>query len=78
VCVLLSVGHMSPVLAEAPDKPAVSLDDAVQLVRKKSGGRVLRAETKRRGERAVHEIRVLTEDGKVRTFVVDRRTGKVR
>lgn len=56
----------------------VSLDDAIALVREKSGGKVLRAETRQRERAVVHEIRVLTEDGHVRTYVVDGRTGKVK
>ncbi len=56
----------------------VTLDDAIALVRAKSGGKVLRAETKQRERGVVHEIRVLTEDGHVRTYIVDGRTGEVK
>ncbi len=55
----------------------VSLDQAVRMVRERSGGRVLRAETTRRGGRSVHRIRVLSEDGRVRTWVVDAETGRI-
>jgi len=77
-CLLLLAGGRVPAIAESHDKEAVSLDDAIALVREKSGGKVLRAETNLSGERRVHEIRILTDDGHVRTFVVDARTGRVR
>ena len=55
----------------------VSLDQAVRMVRERSGGRVLRAETRRQNGRAVHRIRVLSDDGRVRTYVVDAETGRI-
>lgn len=57
---------------------AFSLDDAIALVRNKSGGKVLRAETTHHDNEVLHEIRVLTEGGHVQTWVVDGNTGKVR
>ena len=46
----------------------VSLDQAVAQVRRKyPGGRIISAETKRSGNREVHHIKVLTQDGKVKT-----------
>lgn len=55
----------------------VSLDQAVRMVRERSGGRVLRAETRRQNGRSVHRIRVLSEDGRVSTYVVDAETGRI-
>lgn len=55
----------------------VSLDQAVRMVRERSGGRVLRAETRRQNGRAVHRIRVLSDDGRVRTYAVDAETGRI-
>lgn len=75
-CVLLIAG--APAVADSHDTQAVSLDDAIALVRQKSGGKVLRAETKRQNDHSAHEIRVLTDDGHVRTYVVDGRNGKIR
>lgn len=60
------------------DQDEYSLDAAIALVREKSGGKVLRADTKQSGERRVHEIRILTDDGHVRTYVVDAQTGRVK
>lgn len=45
-----------------------TLDEAVQAARQRTGGKVLRATTKSSNGRDVHEIRVLTSDGHVRTL----------
>ena len=55
----------------------ISLDEAVRRVREQSGGRVLRAETRRENGRTVHRIRVLSPDGRVRTWTVDAETGRI-
>jgi uncharacterized membrane protein YkoI len=55
----------------------VSLAEAMRIVREQTGGQVLRAETKREKGRAVHRIRVLTDDGRVRTWHVDAETGRI-
>ena len=47
-----------------------SLSEAVEQVRRQTGGRILSAETKVEGGREVHHIKVLTEDGKVKTHKV--------
>ena len=51
----------------------VSLDEAVRRVRKRADGKVIRAQT--RG--GVHHIKVLRDDGRVRTYRVDGRTGDI-
>lgn len=51
-----------------------SLNEAVEEVRRRYNGRILSAETKRSGNREVHHIKVLTEDGKVITVRVPGRT----
>jgi len=78
VCWCLSVGGQAPALAASHGQTPVSLDEAIALVREKSGGKVLRAESTQQGNKIVYEIRVLTEDGHVRTYRVDRQTGKVK
>ena len=50
-----------------------SLSEAVESVRRKTGGRIISAETKRNGNREVHHIKVLTKDGKVKTHKVQGR-----
>jgi len=50
-----------------------SLSEAVEQVRRQTNGRVLSAETKIKGDREVHHIKVLTDDGKVKTHKVQGR-----
>lgn len=53
-----------------------SLDSAVSNARKRTGGRVVSAETKNKDGREVHFIRILSDDGKVQRLRVDARTGR--
>lgn len=62
-----------PVLAQAN---GVSLDEAAAQVRRRTGGRVLSAETQMSNGVPIHHIRVLTSDQRVRTIRVDGRTGE--
>ena len=78
LCILLLAAGPLPVYAGSHGDSAISLDEAIALVRDESGGKVLRAETKGKNHHVVHEIRILTEDGHVRTYVVDGTTGKVK
>ena len=47
------------------------LDQAVQQVKQKTGGRILSAKTKNKDGRQVHKIKVLLPDGKVRIIRVN-------
>ena len=77
VCAALA---LAPVGASADDldaRPFVvaqndgkSLSQAVEQVRRQTGGRILSAETRVEGGREVHHIKVLTKDGKVKTHKV--------
>ena len=49
---------------------AMSLSQAVNQVRRDTGGKVLSARTEIRGNRQVHVVKVLTKDNKVRTVRV--------
>lgn len=73
---LLALSLIGP--ASWADQPAVSLNQAVEMVRQQSGGRVLAAETVRQGDRQVHRIRVLVREGQVRVYRVDAETGRIR
>lgn len=54
----------------------VSLAQATAMAQSRFRGRVVRAETVRVGDRLVHEIRILGEDGRtVRSFRIDAQTG---
>ena len=56
---------------QVAQRGGVSLNQAVAQVRRKyPGGRIISAETKRNGNREVHHIKVLTQDGKVKTETV--------
>ena len=48
----------------------VTLSQAVEQVRHQYNGRIVSAETQRNGDRETHVIKVLTEDGKVKTVRV--------
>ncbi|MEZ5563555.1 MAG: PepSY domain-containing protein [Gammaproteobacteria bacterium] len=70
--------------SRAPEKTApaaspetISKDEAVAMVRSRTGGRVVRAEAGAHKGRAVYRIRVLTGDGRVREYRVDALTGEM-
>jgi hypothetical protein len=81
VCSALTLGPMSvaaddlegPIIRLAQSNDGKTLSQAVEQVRRQTGGRILSAETKLQGNREVHLIKVLTEDGKVRTHKVQGR-----
>jgi len=50
-----------------------SLSEAIEQVRRQTGGQILSAQTKVSGNREIHHIKVLTKDGKVKTFKVQGR-----
>jgi uncharacterized protein YoaH (UPF0181 family) len=51
----------------------MSLSEAIAMVKRQYKGRIVGAETVVKGNREEHRIRVLTEDGKVRTVRVSGR-----
>lgn len=53
----------------------ISLAQATSMAQGRYQGRVVRAETVQMGDRVVHEIRILGDDGRVRTVRVDAQTG---
>ncbi len=52
----------------------MTLNQAVEQVKRQYGGRIVSAETRMEGNREMHHIKVLTEDGKVKTVKVPGRT----
>jgi len=66
-----------PGLRVAQADERISLAEATRMVQQRYGGQVLRAEAKRDNGRTVYRIRVLTEDGRVRTVHVDAATGRM-
>lgn len=53
----------------------VSLAQATAIAQSRFQGRVIRAETMQMGDRVVHEVRILGDDGRVRTVRIDAQTG---
>ena len=53
----------------------VSLAQATSMAQGRYQGRVVKAETVQMGDRLVHEIRILGDDGRVRTVRIDAQTG---
>ena len=51
----------------------MTLSEAVESVRRSTDGRIVSAETKTKGGREVHHIKVLTKDGKVKTHKISGR-----
>src|SRR5262245_9391368 len=56
----------------------VSLDEAVAIVRGRYEGKVIRAETQGSDDHPVHEIRILSPEGRVYTVRVDGLTGRIQ
>jgi uncharacterized membrane protein YkoI len=48
----------------------ISLDQAVQQAKQRTGGRVISAETRKQNGDRIHNIRILTNDGKVRRMQI--------
>ncbi len=59
-------------------RSSISLAQATAMAQRQHRGRVVGAETASRGGRLVHEIRILGEDGRVRTVRVDAETGEMQ
>jgi hypothetical protein len=67
----------APFLAQLPQRRQLTLAEAIQLAQNRYPGRVVRAQTIEQGNGAVHEIRIIGNDGRVHTVTVDARTGAV-
>jgi uncharacterized membrane protein YkoI len=66
VVVLLGLLLICPLYARG-----LSLDQAVQQAKERMGGRVISAETQERDGRRTHNIRILTDEGKLRRLRID-------
>jgi uncharacterized membrane protein YkoI len=65
------VQYQGEPLLQVAQSNGVSLSEAIEQIRRRTGGRVVSAETKVQGGREVHHIKVLTDDGKVKTYKVN-------
>lgn len=68
----------APTAWPAQRRSGISLQQAVQIALRQHEGRVVRAETISRNGRRVHEIRILGDDGRVRTVRIDAQSGDPR
>ena len=64
-------------MAESGKHAHLSLNDATELVQKRTGGRVLAAQEMREQRRTMYRIKVLTRQGEVRIVLVDAETGSM-
>lgn len=55
-----------------------SLDQAVNKIRRSKGGKIIGAKTRKEDGRPMHFIKVHSDDGRVRTYRVDGRTGQIK
>src|SRR5437868_745943 len=53
----------------------VSLDQAVEMAQRRYRAKAVRAETVRDGDRRIHQIRLLSAEGKVWTVRIDAQSG---
>jgi len=72
VLVLLSLLLAGPAFA----RHGISRDEAVEYAREIMGGRVIRAEPRERDGRQYYNIRMLTDDGRMRHIEIDRESGR--
>lgn len=72
--------HQQYLAVDLPDarvaqkSDGMTLSQAIESVRRQTNGRILDARTTVSGNREMHHIKVLTKDGKVRTFNVPGQT----
>jgi uncharacterized membrane protein YkoI len=69
------ISSAQPAALKVAQRDGPSLGEAVEQVRRQYQGRIVSAETEMRGNREVHVIKVLTDDGKVKTVRIP---GRVR
>lgn len=62
-------------LSPAQRGGGISLGQATSMAQSRYQGRVVRAEAVQMGDRVVYEIRILGDDGRVRTVRIDAQTG---
>jgi uncharacterized membrane protein YkoI len=60
-----------------PAQVRISLDDAVRMAQNRYGAKAVKAETVTNGGRRVHQIRLLSAEGKVWMVRVDAETGSM-
>lgn len=56
----------------------ISKDEAVEIVRARYPGRVISAKAEKRDGRRVYVVKVLSDEGRVRTVTVDAESGRIQ
>ncbi|MBT2969361.1 MAG: hypothetical protein B6D72_11580 [gamma proteobacterium symbiont of Ctena orbiculata] len=69
ICTLLLIPSLSA-------RADISLDQAVEQAKQRLGGRVISAETRERDGKRVHNVRILTNEGKVRRLRINAEGGR--
>ena len=73
----LSLVLISLLLADqAYAKDRISRDEAVEYARRIMGGRVIKAEPRERDGQHYYNIRILSDDGKMRRIQIDSQSGR--
>lgn len=73
-----SIHHEAAVSAAVAQRGPVTLEQATRMAQRRHEGRVVRAETKSIGNRRLHEIRILGNDGRVHHVRIDAETGRIQ
>ncbi len=71
----LSLDDDAAPIAFAAQRGGISLSQATAIAQGRYQGRVVSAKTIMAGDRVIHEIRILGNDGRVRTVRIDAQTG---
>jgi len=72
---LVDPGTFDGVLDAPTQRGGVSLTQATAMAQGRYHGKVVRANTYMQGDRQIHEIRILGDDGRVRTVLIDAQSG---
>jgi hypothetical protein len=61
--------------ARPAQRPGISLGQATSMAQGRYPGRVVKAESVMQGDHVIHVIRIIDNDGRVRTVRIDAQTG---
>jgi hypothetical protein len=70
---LLAAGLIAPVVQARDATDPVRMRESVSRAERETGGKVLRAEHVRRGDRDIYRLKVLTPEGRVRVMQDEQR-----
>jgi hypothetical protein len=72
---LVDPATVEGISAAPAQRGGVSLAQATAMAQSRYHGKVVRAATYMQGDRRIYEIRILGDDGRVRTVLIDAQTG---